>query len=246
MTSGDRDSYAANAEFWVKIIREGMDRYRTELTDRAVLDAVGSCAGLTVLDGGCGEGYLSRRLAALGATASGIDTSTTLIAAAREEAERLRLLIDYRIASIDAIPYPDASFDVVVCNHVLTDLTNPGDAFREIGRVTKRGGRAVFMLLHPCFYTAHAERERTGSLPPDVYFSAREVRQKFKVAGFESPGEVLMTFRPLEDYMSMFFESGFVLTHLSEPHPSAEQLQDEWWRTNFSRPLFMLLVGERR
>ena len=51
LTSGSTsDTYARNADFWVKIIREGLDRYRTELTDQAVLDAVGDVDGLDVLD----------------------------------------------------------------------------------------------------------------------------------------------------------------------------------------------------
>ena len=56
-----------NASFWVQIIRQNRDKYRTELTDPAMLAAIGSPSGLAVLDAGCGEGYLSRRLASDGA-----------------------------------------------------------------------------------------------------------------------------------------------------------------------------------
>ncbi len=73
-----------NAEFWVRIIREHRDRYRTELTDQAVFAAAGSCQGLDVLDVGCGEGYMTREIARRGARqATGIDKSPALIAAAR-------------------------------------------------------------------------------------------------------------------------------------------------------------------
>jgi 2-polyprenyl-3-methyl-5-hydroxy-6-metoxy-1,4-benzoquinol methylase len=137
MTSGDSDSYANNTDFWIKIIQERLDAYRTGLTDAAVLSAVGPCDGLVILDGGCGEGYLSRLLVEQGATASGIDTSPSLIAAAREEAERLGLEIDYRVGSLEDMPFPDMTFDVVVGNHVLSDLQDPQAALAEIGRVKK-------------------------------------------------------------------------------------------------------------
>src|SRR5882724_5096586 len=75
----------ANASFWVQIIREHRDRYRNEVTDPAVLHAIGEPAGLDVLDAGCGEGYLSRILAKKGANATGIDSSTKLIEAARSQ-----------------------------------------------------------------------------------------------------------------------------------------------------------------
>ena len=42
-------SYDDNAEFWVRIIRENRDRYRTALTNPAVLGAVGPADGLSVL-----------------------------------------------------------------------------------------------------------------------------------------------------------------------------------------------------
>jgi SAM-dependent methyltransferase len=242
---GDQDTYAQNSEFWVKIIRQGLDRYRTELTDAAVLGAIGPCGGLTVLDGGCGEGYLSRYLAARGATAFGLDTSGALVTAAEQEGERLGLRIKYQVASLEAIPYTEKQFDIVVCNHVISDVAYPEAALTEIGRVTKPGGKLVLLMLHPCFYTAHAERGDHGDLPVEVYFSARQIDQRFNVAGIESPGEVHMNFRPLEYYMSLLTDSGYVVTHLSEPHPTREQLRQEWWRKNFVKPLFLLVVGKR-
>ena len=61
--------YDANASFWVQIIREHRDRYRNEVTDPAMLHAIGEPAGLDVLDAGCagclGEGLeivLARRV----------------------------------------------------------------------------------------------------------------------------------------------------------------------------------------
>src|SRR5207248_9809433 len=56
-----------NASFWVQIIRENRDKYRTELTDPAMLQAIGRPEALAVLYAGCGEGYLARILAQTGA-----------------------------------------------------------------------------------------------------------------------------------------------------------------------------------
>jgi SAM-dependent methyltransferase len=153
------------------------------LTDAAVLGAIGSCDGLTVLDGGCGEGYLSRYLAMRGATAFGLDTSGALVTAAEQEGERLGLRIKYQVASLEAIPYTEKQFDIVVCNHVISDVANPEAVLTEIGRVTKPGGKLVLLMLHPCFYTAHVERGDHGDLPVEVYFSARQIDQRFNVAG---------------------------------------------------------------
>ena len=244
LTSGSTsDTYARNADFWVKIIREGLDRYRTELTDQAVLDAVGDVDGLDVLDAGCGEGYMSRLLAQRGARAAGVDVSDSLIEYARAHEDAGRLDLSYTVGSLEDLPYPDDSFDAAVCNHVLSDVTDPSAALKELGRVLRPGGRLVILMLHPCFYTAHAERDASGSIPVSTYFSERSVDQPFVVAGIESPDQVHMNFRPLEFYISALVESGFVLTGLSEPHPSEALAIDRWWDENFKKPLFLLLVA---
>lgn len=241
------DTYAANADFWIKIIREQLDRYRTELTDGSVLEAVGECSGTRVLDGGCGEGYMSRLLAERGASVVGVDTSETLIASARDHSDARMLQIEYKVANLEDLPDSDATFDIAVCNHVLSDVADPASALRELGRVLRPGGRLVALMLHPCFYTAHAERDASGSIPTTTYFSQRRVDQPFVVAGLESPADVHMNFRPLEFYSQAILDAGFVITGLSEPHPPAEWLkEDTWWKKNFVKPLFLLISAELR
>ncbi len=241
------DTYASNADFWIKIIREGLDRYRTDLTDDAVLAAVGDCDGLDVLDGGCGEGYMSRLLAERGARVVGIDISTSLIQAAATHEDAERLGVTHYTASLEDIPEKDSSFDIAVCNHVLSDVSDPRVALQELGRVLRTRGRLIALMLHPCFYTAHSERDSHGNIPAKTYFRERHVNQTFVVAGIESPAEVYMNFRSLEYYAQAIIQAGFVITGLSEPHPPIEQLEsDDWWGANFVKPLFLLISAERR
>jgi SAM-dependent methyltransferase len=242
-------SYTANTDFWVRIIREGLDPYRVGLTNAAVLDAAGEVDGLSVLDGGCAEGYMARELARRGAKAVGIDSCEPLIAAARKRAEQEYLPIDFTTGDLAAIPADDDAFDLSVLNHVVQDLEDPEPVFAELGRVIRVGGRLVIMMLHPCFYTsARAEREaRIGHPMPAEYFSVRSMRQPFEVAGITGPAPVTVWLRPLEAYTRLLFDHGFVVTGLSEPHPSQEQLaSDPWWTDNFARPLFLLIMAERR
>jgi 2-polyprenyl-3-methyl-5-hydroxy-6-metoxy-1,4-benzoquinol methylase len=96
--------YDANASFWVQIIREHRDKYRNELTDPAMLHAIGEPTGLEILDAGCGEGYLSRILAKKGANATGIDSSTKLIEAARSQNLADALSVSFDIGSVDDLP----------------------------------------------------------------------------------------------------------------------------------------------
>jgi len=237
-----------NASFWIQIIREGRDRYRAELTDLAVTKTIGSPAGLTVLDAGCGEGYLSRMLAKAGATVTGIDFSASLVAAAREMILTDGLPIAFDTGTVYDLPYADAAFDVVICNHLINDLQDPAGPIREFARVLRQGGRLIILMLHPCFYNAHAERDQaTNGAIASSYFAERSIKQTFKVGGLTSPAANTAWFRPLEYYFEQLRQSSFVVTSLSEPHPTVEQMRDDpWWRQTFTRPLFMLIAAELR
>lgn len=244
------NSYTANTDFWVKIIREDLDPYRIGLTNRAVLEAVGDVDSLMVLDGGCAEGYMARELARRGAKAVGIDSCAPLIEAAREAAAGEGLAINYQVADLINIPAADDTYDVVVLNHVVQDMEDLDGTFRELGRVTKPGGRVVIMMLHPCFYnSSRSERAATataGPLAPTTYFSVRQVRQPFVVSGITSPAPVTVWLRPLEAFAAALFANGYAITGLTEPHPTAEQLaSDPWWTERFVRPLFLLITATK-
>ncbi|MFI6044190.1 class I SAM-dependent methyltransferase [Nocardia sp. NPDC051321] len=228
-------------------MRERRDRYRTDLTDRAVLSAVGERSGQRVLDAGCGEGYLSRILDGGNARVVGIDACAELVEAARGAADQEGRDIVYHHGSVAALPLDNATFDCVVCNHLVNDLPDPAPAFEEFGRVLKPGGRLVVLMLHPCFYRTPTDDETTGESVSDQYFAVRSFTQNFRVAGESSPAQVTVWMRPLESYLAALTEANFAVTAIKEPRPAPEQVAaDPWWRDNFRRPTFLLLVAERK
>lgn len=107
--------------------------------------AAGLQAGDRVLDVGCGTGLIARRAAeAVGATGSvsGIDVSPDMIEVAKAiPADGAP--IDWRAGDATALPYPDGSFDVVLCQMTLMFLQDRSAAVREMHRVLAPGGRVV-------------------------------------------------------------------------------------------------------
>jgi demethylmenaquinone methyltransferase/2-methoxy-6-polyprenyl-1,4-benzoquinol methylase/phosphoethanolamine N-methyltransferase len=104
--------------------------------------------GERVLEVGCGTGEIALRAKArTGPTGSvaGIDPSPEMIALARQKAARANLDIDYRVAGVEALPFADATFDVVLSSlmmHHLPEALQPR-ALAEIRRVLKPGGRLL-------------------------------------------------------------------------------------------------------
>src|SRR5215469_9298198 len=85
------------------------------------LEMLGDVSGLTVLDAGCGEGYLSRILAHRGASVTGIDISPRLIEIAY--AKHPEGTITYQVANLSQpLPAYKQHFDLVVSHLVLNDV----------------------------------------------------------------------------------------------------------------------------
>jgi len=121
------------------------------------IELSGIRSGEKVLDVGCGTGALSilaKIAAGEAGEAAGIDIAPNMIARARHKANEAGLDIDFRVASIDELPYPDGYFDLVTSSmmfhHLPVEIKEKG--LREIHRVLKAKGRFFlcdFLIPHP-------------------------------------------------------------------------------------------------
>lgn len=115
-----------------------------------ILEAAQLRAGMRVLDLASGVGDPSLSIAeAVGA--SGHVTATDLgpgMIGLAEELARARGLrnIEFRVADVEALPFPDESFDVVTCRFGVMFFPDQLKAFGECLRVLKRGGRVAFVV----------------------------------------------------------------------------------------------------
>ena len=114
-----------------------------------LVDLAAPLPGETALDVGCGTGTLALAMESRQGTVQvhGIDASPEMIDVAREKATKAGSQVDFQVALIEAIPFPDATFDLVtssmMLHHLPDGLKRAGLA--EIRRVLKPGGRFMAM-----------------------------------------------------------------------------------------------------
>src|SRR5712691_3951783 len=164
-----------------------------------LLDAADVSGKMSILDVGCGPGYVSVAAAERGAIPIGLDFSKEMIAIAKRMFPR----IEFREGDAQNLPFPDASFDRVVANFALLHLAHPERACAEAARVLKPGGRFgfttwakisenPFVKLVDDAIQAHANLD--VDLPPGPPFylfeSEEEFRKALERAGFDGDSMV--------------------------------------------------------
>jgi SAM-dependent methyltransferase len=193
------------------------------------------------LDLGCGEGRVARDLIAHGHHVVGIDASEMMVRAAAGMTSA-----PVAVSDANALPFPDASFELIVAYNVLMDLDDLEGAIVEAARVLTPHGRLAVSVLHPV-----AEAGRFESRSPsaefvirDTYFGTRPYRERFERDGLE------MTFSstayPLEHYARVLEAAGFAIERLREPLVPIEAVADDPSEERWRRlPLFLFLRAVR-
>lgn len=199
------DSWLKNATPWTSAVRESRIESRRLVTNQAIIDAVLSRSPKTVLDIGCGEGWLARALSERGVRAIGVDVVPALIDQANRAGGG-----EFRVASYEAIAAGelDVTVDVAIANFSLIGAESVENLVRRAPSLITRGGAFIIQTLHPVIATGdqpYADGWRTGSW---TGFSN----------DFTDPAP--WYFRTLESWISLLVRSGLRVVEMREPvHP---------------------------
>jgi 2-polyprenyl-3-methyl-5-hydroxy-6-metoxy-1,4-benzoquinol methylase len=196
------DSWLQNAKPWVVAIRDNEIESRSLVTNKAIIDTILEKEPKTVLDIGCGEGWLARELSKSGIDTFGIDVVPDLVDAANKEGGGIFRLISYEDLIKGAIK---EKFDVVVCNFSLLGDESVSNILKYIPHMLNNRGYFIIQTIHPITGCGNAKYEDGWRKGTWTGFND----------DFKNPPP--WYFRTLETWKTLFQNSGFELCEILEP-----------------------------
>ena len=194
----------------------------------AELGVLPDVAGLDVIELGCGTAYVSAWLARRGARPVGIDNSAAQLANARRFQAEFGLDFPLIHGNAEAVPLPDASFDLAISEYGASIWADPYRWIPEAARLLRPGGRLIFLVNGTLMMLCSPDEESTP-------VGDRLLRDYFGMHRFEWADDDSVEFHlPYGEMIRLLRSSGFEVEDLIEiqaPEGAAttyEYVTPEW------------------
>ena len=171
------------------------------------LRVLGDVRGKDVLEFGCGAAQWSVALAQLGARCVGLDNSARQLEHARGLMAQAGMEFPLVHASAESVPLPDASFDVVFCDHGAMTFADPDRTVPEAARLLRPGGLFAFNAGTPLHFICWDEPEKRIS---------DRLRANYFELSMDDDGESVVFTRPYGEWIRLFRRHGFAVEDLIE------------------------------
>ena len=139
---------------------------RIVLVSELLCESADLQAGWKTLDVATGSGNCALAAARRGCVATGVDFVPALLDRGRIRADAERLVVEFREADAENLPFPDGSFDAVTSVFGVMFAPNHQKAAAELLRVCKPGGRICLASWTPDGYSAESIRLMSRHQPP--------------------------------------------------------------------------------
>ncbi|WP_149276469.1 class I SAM-dependent methyltransferase [Pareuzebyella sediminis] len=203
MDSKIKKSWNTNAEEWIRVI-EGEQIGSRRFTNQAILRVIGQLPAKRLLDVGCGEGWLTRSLTALGKTAVGMDATETLLAHARNQGSEQYYQVTYE-ALMEGQRLNEAPFDAAVFNYSIYQKEGLPLLLQQVRNHLTENGQLIIQTVHPFFLVQQ-----------NLGYTSQMIEDAWKgLPGNFSEGHAWYA-RTLEDWVAVIIEAGMHLRDLVE------------------------------
>jgi 2-polyprenyl-3-methyl-5-hydroxy-6-metoxy-1,4-benzoquinol methylase len=204
------DSWQANAGNWIATIDNAEIETRVLVTNDAIVKVISAFQVPSILDIGCGEGWLTRRLQDSGIKAFGVDGVTALIENAIEKGGHHYAVASFHDLATGAYTMVEKPAAAVI-NFSLLDQSDTALLLKSMKQLVAAEGLLFIQTLHPF----------TMALQGPYISGWKEGSWKGLKRDFEKPYE--WYFRTLTDWMALFSEAGLTVQQIEEPlHPETQ------------------------
>ena len=223
------DIWERKAAFWADFMGPDGNALFREVIAPAQLRLLELQAGERVLDVACGAGQFSRVMARLGASVVACDIAPTFVRRAREQAAKDGLSnIEVHLADAtdeQALLALGGPFDAALCAMAIMDLPVIAPLLRATHALLRPGGRLVFTVMHPVFFSTRARLIEEQFDEPGAARTERSIKVTAyldvpveKGTGVRGEPEPHLYFhRPIGHLLTACFDTGFVLDGMEEP-----------------------------
>jgi SAM-dependent methyltransferase len=219
----------ALADLRFRQIEDGLDLSYQHVLIPAVLQLAHELHGTTVLDAGCGAGFLTAALAAQAEHVVGLDPSPRQISLAQQHHAAGN--IEYVTARLQdfVTESPPERFDIAAANMTLMDSTELDGFIASIAHLLRSSGRFIWTITHPWFwprYWGYADEEWFD------YQQEIMIEAPFRISLAPEPiGWTTHVHRPLSRYVDSVRRAGLQLDELREltpPDKLAKKYPEPW------------------
>lgn len=204
-------SWKANAANWTDLIQRNGIESRRVATNKVIIDAVSDHHPNSVLDVGCGEGWLAKELNEKGMTVTGFDAIPELIANARQKSKSEFIVASYENIYSGKIKFT-CKFDAIVANFSLIGKESTENLLQYLHNYLSTKGALFIQTLHP-FIRKEINDYKSG----------------WKEGSWDGFDQFILPyqwyFRTVEDWMQTLKNAGFKIVIATDVrHPDSQKL----------------------
>lgn len=181
-----------------------------------------------ILDVGCGNGILTRKLSSYSTNIIGIDLSKKNIEIAKLHNRNDN--VQFHVVDAEKY-YSDTKFDCIVSNMVLMDAMNVDIILKNLSKLLNQSGDFIFSITHPCYWPIYWDYFKEDWFD---YNKELIIENNFRVGEKSTSYKTVHFHRPLEFYIKVLKNNDFTIEEMKE-------LKGR----NFNLPRFLLVKARR-
>jgi len=239
------EQYSDRLDFWDKKNHNIRSDF---ILNPQLLNLFSKVRNKKILDLGCGNGFLTRKIADFGNDVLGIDKSVSLIELAKQNKTKLRGQVNYLVGDISNLSLDYSSFDLAFAamSFLYLDSEQFKNAFQEVSKVLSYSGKFIYADTHPAnLLSSEKYSLMKYSLNDDFnYFKSSKISAEILSTDGSSFNTVYYH-HSFEEIFSAAKEANLIIKEFYEPKPKSNSKNLSQLLAEQKLPSYVLMVFEK-